>query len=62
MRPDIGSDRKTALDYYYHEQIKESFSSASCSKWDGNHAWSSQEWKIDTEMCERSARPDVTSW
>ena len=23
--------------------------------------WSSQEWKIDTEMCERSGRPDVTS-
>ena len=25
-------------------------------------AWSSQEWKTDTEMCERSGRPDVTSW
>ena len=22
----------------------------------------SQEWKTDTEMCERSGRPDVTSW
>ena len=40
----------------------ESFSSASYSKWDDNHAWSSQEWKTDTEMCERSGRPDVTSW
>ena len=40
----------------------ESFSSASYSKWDDDHAWSSQEWKIDTEMCERSGRPDVTSW
>ena len=40
----------------------ESFSSASNSKWDDNHAWSSQEWKSDTEMCERSGRPDVTSW
>ena len=28
----------------------ESFSSASYSKWDDEHAWSSQEWKTDTEM------------
>ena len=60
-RPDVGSDRKTASDYY-HEQFIESSSSASYSKLDENHAWSSQEWKIDTEMCERSGRPDVTSW
>ena len=40
----------------------ESFSSASYSKWDDDHASSSQEWKTDTEMCERSGRPDVTSW
>ena len=26
------------------------------------HAWSSQEWKTDTAMCERSGRPVVTSW
>ena len=60
--PDVGSDRKTAFDYYYHEQFMESFSSASYSKWDDDHAWSSQEWKTDTEMCERPRRPDVTSW
>ena len=24
--------------------------------------WYSQDWKTDTEMCERSGRPDVTSW
>ena len=53
-RPDVGSDRKTAFDYYYHEQFMESFSSASYSKWDDDHAWSSQEWKTDSEMCERS--------
>ena len=40
----------------------ESSSSASYSKWDDDHAWFSQEWKTDTEMCERSGRPDVTSW
>ena len=61
-RPDVGSDRKTAFDYYYHEQFMESFSSASYSKWDDDLAWSSQEWKTDTEMCERPGGPDVTSW
>ena len=61
-RPDIGIDRKKASDSYYHEQFMESFSSASYSKWDDDHAWHSQEWKTDTEMCERPGRPDVTSW
>ena len=51
-----------ASDYYYHEQFMESFSSASYSKWDDDPAWSSQEWKTDTEMYERSGRPDETSW
>ena len=45
-----------------HEQFMESFSSASYSKWDDDRAWSSQEWKTDTEMYERSGRPDETSW
>ena len=45
-----------------HEQFMDSFSSASYSKWDDDHAWSSQEWKTDTEMCERSGRPNGTSW
>ena len=40
----------------------ESFSSASCSKWNDDRAWSSQEWKIVTEMYERSGRPDEISW
>ena len=40
----------------------ESFSSASYSKWDDDHAWSSQEWKTDTEMYERPERLDETSW
>ena len=60
-RPDLGSDRKTASDYY-HEPFIESSSSVNYSKWDDNHAWSSQEWKTDIEMCGRSVRPDVTSW
>ena len=61
-RPDVGSDRKTAFDYCYHEQFMESFSSASYSEWDHDHVWSSQEWKTDTEMHERPGRPDDTSW
>ena len=39
-RPIVGSDRKTASDYYYHEQFIESSSSASYWKWDDNRAWS----------------------
>ena len=39
-----------------------SVSSASYSKWDDDRAWSSQEWKTDTEMYERPGRLDVTSW
>ena len=61
-RPDVGSDRKTAFDCHYHEHCVDSFSPASFSNWDDDHTWSSQEWKTDTEMCERSGRPDVTSW
>ena len=40
----------------------ESFSSASYSKWDDDRAWSSQEWKTDSEMYQRSGRPDETTW
>ena len=61
-RPDVGSDPKTASDYYYHEQFMENFSSASYSKWDDDRAWSSQEWKTDIETYERSGRPDQISW
>ena len=51
-----------ASDHYYHEQFMESFSSARYSKWDDDRAWSSQGWKTDIEMYERSGRPDETSW
>ena len=60
-RPVVGSDRKTASDHY-HEQFITSSSSATYSKRDDNHVWSSQEWKTDTEVCERSGRPDINSW
>ena len=61
-RPDKGTDLFKASDHHYHEQFMESFSAASYSKWDDDRAWSSQEWKTDSEMYERSGRPDETSW
>ena len=61
VQPVVGSDPKTASDYY-HEQSSESSFSARYSKWDDNQAWSSQEWKTDTSMCDRSGQPVVTSW
>ena len=59
-RPDKGTDLFEASDHHYHEQFMESFSSASCSKWDGDRAWSSQEWKTEFTTYERSGRPDKT--
>ena len=59
-QPVVGSDPKTASDYY-HEQSTESSFSARYSKWDDNQARSSQEWKTDTSMCDRSGQPVVTS-
>ena len=59
-QPVVGSDPKTAPDYY-HEQSTESSFSARYSKWDDNQARSSQEWKTDTSMCDRSGQPVVTS-
>ena len=61
-RPDIGIDRIKDSDHYYNEQFMESFSTASHSKWDDDRAWSSQEWKTDTEMYERSGRLDEIFW
>ena len=55
----MGIDRLKASDHYYHERFTESFSSANCSKWDNDRAWSSQEWKT---AYERSGRLDETSW
>ena len=61
VQPVVGSDPRTVPDYNHEQSTERSFS-ASYSKWDDNHAWSSQEWKTDTEMCERPGRPDETSW
>ena len=62
-RPDKGTDLFEVSDhYYFHQQLMESFSSASYSKLDDDRAWSSQEWKTETTRYDRSARPDKTSW
>ena len=58
-QPVVGSDPKTASDYYHEQSIDSSFS-ARYSKWDDNQAWSSQGWKTDTSMCDRSGQPVVT--
>ena len=57
-QPVVGSDLRTAPGYY-HEQFTESSFSARNSKWDDNKDWSSQEWKADTSMCDRSGQPVV---
>ena len=36
--------------------------SARCSRWDDDKAWSSQEWKADRSMDERTGQTVVTSW
>ena len=36
--------------------------SARYSRWDDDTAWSSQEWKADKSMDDRTVRPVVTSW
>ena len=59
--PVVGSDPKTASNYYHEQSVESSFS-ARYSKWDDNQAWSSQEWKTYTSMCDRSGQPIVTSW
>ena len=57
-QPVVGSDPKTASDYYHEQYFERSFS-ARYSKWDDNQVWSSQEWKTDTSMCDRSGQPVV---
>ena len=45
-QPVVGSDPKTASDYYHEQSMGSSFS----------------EWKTDTSMFDRSEQPVVTSW
>ena len=54
----MGSDPRTMLDCY-HEQSTESSFSARYSGWDDDKAWSSQEWKADELMDDRTGTPVV---
>ena len=60
-QPVVDSNPRFVPDYY-QEQFTESSFPARNSKWHDNKAWSSQEWKTDTSMCERSGQSVVTSW
>ena len=60
-QPVVGSDPRTASDYHY-EQFTESSFSARYSMWDDDKAWSSQEWKADKSMDDRTGQPVVPSW
>ena len=50
-----------ASDHHHHDQLMESFFSASYSKWDEDRAWFSQKWKTEIKTYKRSGRPDKTS-
>ena len=45
-----------------HKLFIESSYSARYSRWDDDKAWSSQEWKTDPPMGDRTEQPVVTSW
>ena len=46
----------------HHKQFVESSYSARYSGWDDDKAWSSQEWKADELMDDRTVTPVVASW
>ena len=47
---------------HHHKQFVESSYSARYSGWDNDKAWSSQEWKADELMDDRTGTPVVCSW
>ena len=51
--------RDTIHEQGHHRQLVESTHSASYSEWDDDKAWSSQEWKSDELMDERTEKPVV---
>ena len=54
----MGSDPRTAPDHH-HKQFVESSYSARYSGWEDDKAWSSQEWKVDELMDDRTETPVV---
>ena len=54
--------RDTSHEHRHHHRFVESTHSASYSERDARKAWSSQEWKADKSMDDRTGQPVVTSW
>ena len=57
-QPVVGSDPRTAPGYY-HKQFTERSFSARYSRWDDDKAWSSQEWKADKSIDDKTGQPVV---
>ena len=57
MKPVVCRD--TSHEHRHHHRFVESTHSASYSEWDDDKAWSSQEWKADELMDDRTVRPVV---
>ena len=57
VKPVVGSD--TSHEPGHHKRFVESTYSASYSGWDDGKAWSSQEWKADPPMGDRTGQPVV---
>ena len=56
----MGIDPRTAPGHH-HKQFVESSYSARYSEWDDDKAWSSQGWKADEMMVDRTETPVVCS-
>ena len=61
VRPVVGRDTSHAPGHQ-NKQFVECSYSARYSGWDDDKAWSSQEWKADELMDDRTATPVVASW
>ena len=53
---------QSIVNEFHHKQFVESSYSACYSGWDDDKAWSSQEWKADELMDDRTVTPVVASW
>ena len=60
-QPVVGRDASHES-VHHHKQFVESSYSARLSEWDDDKAWSSQEWKADKSMDDRTGQPFVASW
>ena len=60
-QPVVGRDASHES-MHHHKQFVESSYSARYSGWDDDKAWSSQEWKADELMDDRTVTPVVASW